>query len=356
MEQAVTKGHTVVLHLEESPEEIKLQERLFACVERMLNKLFQRYPEYRANVVFIFTSNYEPAPVVRAFCEQIFINPPNEATQARWCSRMLAKALECQVQISPNAVPCSLGDVRPLNAWWQSISHALKVQSRPSGGGVAIVEKRQDGRTCVGWKAAGDNTVAKMEPLECSNGGFFHYSTKQLESSEALDALLGKDQALKVMTVLAMSLSGTLTPAVIVLSGLHDERRATALKEMVRQLVALARDRSVRQAEVELLDLQDECKVLGNPSEIRGGLLKFIDDATNPKIKRTKQNETDVALVVAKVNAFGSLLLRELLEAGDKSRTHRLGVSKTGLVFFIDLVDQVLTPQLESRANLIISF
>ena len=100
-------------------------------------------------------------------------------------------------------------------------------------------------------------------------------------------------------------------------------------------------------------------KIAGNTSEIRGGLLKFIDDVTNPNSsKRLKQQQqskvSNVCVVIANANEFGCMLLRELLENGDKSRTHRLGISKSGLIFIICLSkDSIITPQLKSRAHFI---
>jgi hypothetical protein len=108
--------------------------------------------------------------------------------------------------------------------------------------------------------------------------------------------------------------------------------------------------------EIELLDYADEPKVLGEPGEIRGGLFRFIDDATNPKSsKKVKSDSNGLCLVCALVNEFGSMLLRELLESSEKSRTHRLGVHKRGLVFILSLTDgSQMTPQLESRSHQII--
>ena len=368
MEQAVTKGHTVVLHLEENPEDVELQTRLFACVERMLNKLFHRYPEYRANVVFIFTANYEPAPVVAAFCEQVFIQPPGPATQARWCARQLSNALGAQVKVSPGASPTSKNDIRPLNAWWMTMAHCLRTMRRAGDAGPALVERRNDGATYVGWSAA------SMQRLG-SEGPFFHFTETEGQATLAMVDALGARNATKAATVLRMGLAGTLTPAVLVLAGANSGHEG-ALDALARGLAEMAGDRPVTEMRVELLTVDDECKVLGHHSEIRGGLLRFIDDATNPRIKRPRgiynrrddddhqgdddagnagDRGPDVALVIARINAVGSLLLRELIEAGDKSRTHRLGVSKTGLVFLMSLVNESdMTPQLESRAHLVL--
>ena len=55
----------------------------------------------------------------------------------------------------------------------------------------------------------------------------------------------------------------------------------------------------------------------------------------------------------AKVNTVGQFMLRELLEASAYSKTHRLRVSKTRLLFVIQLGEgSNMTPQIKSRLHL----
>jgi hypothetical protein len=394
MEQALTKGHTVVLHLEEAPEQPDLQDALYSCVEVMLTKLYRRYPEYRSNVLFLITSNYPASPGALALGESVFVRNPSKETQIAWCRRVLKERIQasgCEIdRVEMETSPTSAtGDVRPLNSFWLSVGHALvrmyhdfhleqhmvgSINNNSTSASANANKKivfvtpsvrcnnnntsNDEGeyQIHVGWKGI-------MEDILYSHDGFFYYSRGTLSHNIMSEGnnKLGKQIHAKTRVILDMAISGYLTPAVLVLhcksssnnnnniqNKLNDA--TTTIIEALKQR-AEASQRGFVSQYVELTSHDDERKVLGDPSEIRGGLLKFIDDATNPKIKRQRK-DPDICCIVANVNEVGSLLLRELLEGGDKSRTHRLGVSKRGLVFIVTLIaGSLLTPQLESRAH-----
>jgi len=435
MEQALTKGHLVVLHLEECPASFELQDSLFVCLQKMLErKLWFRYPEFKSNVLFVFTSNYGPSPTIRGFCrEYCMLNPPTAEMQKQWLVRKLEAALSTlvfkrfqstcshqhqqhlseqesltsrlvQVAIDADAFPEATRDIRPLNAYWISLSFALgrrlsnddvSMDDRPSNQSSvknhAIILKafvrrprrRQGQSTTAAAAAVGELEIGwDHQPVETtsvvmSNDGFFYYddpiqiSAPPPSSTNRLDA--------KTRTILSMCLSGDLTPAVIVLRSPSRDWQLEMEELISSEIQSMMKDETTSfvSTSIELMEAEDESKVLGESGEIRGGLFRFIDDATNPnssfknkksdkdrlgdkddnkKRARTTMNhnkeETDVCMVKALVNEIGSTFLRELLESGDKSRTHRLGVSKRGLLFVVSLAQgSEMTPQLESRAH-----
>ena len=94
-------------------------------------------------------------------------------------------------------------------------------------------------------------------------------------------------------------------------------------------------------------------KIFGDPGCIRGGLFKFIDDHLNPNAALSKSCE--LVVVHAKINEVGAFMLRELLESSERSRTHRLGIPKTKLMFLLSLEEGMeISPQLKSRSHLIL--
>jgi hypothetical protein len=62
-EQSISKGGIVLLHLEECPQEPKLQKDLFSLVMSMVDVLLTRYPSARPALLQIVTSNYPPIEV-----------------------------------------------------------------------------------------------------------------------------------------------------------------------------------------------------------------------------------------------------------------------------------------------------
>lgn len=103
---------------------------------------------------------------------------------------------------------------------------------------------------------------------------------------------------------------------------------------------------------------------------LQGGLFKFIDDCNNPNMGREPAAEASASgaeagpsglgaqglcVVVCEVNEEGQFMLRELLEGGAQSRTHRYAINK-GQVLFIISVDEGAAVQdmTKSRAHAII--
>lgn len=60
VEQTICKDGTVILHLEEVPEDAGLQGDLCEIVEGMMTSLRGRYPAKANNIIRIYTSNYPP--------------------------------------------------------------------------------------------------------------------------------------------------------------------------------------------------------------------------------------------------------------------------------------------------------
>jgi hypothetical protein len=174
--------------------------------------------------------------------------------------------------------------------------------------------------------------------------------------------ICSNDTAAAVKAVVAMCAARWLKPAVI---AVRHGARGDAVLQHVQQCVAAMCSRG-EQAETVFVRLEgagDEDKVYGGSRCIRGGLLKAIDDVTNPNIgsaqkdampsskdtdeeritaeRRNKPNETGMEagcgaqlkqmvecggrmlVVICDVTEGGQYMLRELLEAGDASRTHR---------------------------------
>jgi len=360
MEQNLTKGNVVVLHLEESPQSTELQNLFLDCLMKMLQrKLWFRYPEYRSNVVFLWTSNYLPSEEIRRtfpLFEYCLLTPPTKEMQRKWLIRKLTCAMTIKgpevIEIDELAFPKETKDIRPLNAWWLSISHALrKIAIGDQSLTPFIRHVTSATNITIGWKK--DNQVVKEATLRTIDG-YFYYDPSAVSSS-VIDP--------KTKTILEMAIGGSLTPAVIVLKGSKSWQNELQ-RRLHRELSSMIRSDEINLAstEVELFDQSDEEKVMGESGEIRGGLFRFIDDATNPnstnkRIRRVANNQSliDLCLVMARVNEIGTMFLRELLENGDKSRTHRLGIIKKGLIFVISLAEGAdMTPQLESRAHQIV--
>lgn len=60
VEQTICKNGTVVLHMEEVPEDGDLQAELCEIIEGMVASLRRRYPTHANNIISIYTSNYPP--------------------------------------------------------------------------------------------------------------------------------------------------------------------------------------------------------------------------------------------------------------------------------------------------------
>ncbi|KAH9256635.1 hypothetical protein BASA81_005139 [Batrachochytrium salamandrivorans] len=244
LEQSLSKGHAVVMHLEESPANCELQDQLNACVHRMLRKLFVRYPEYVANVILIYTSNCEPSANLAKQCVVCHMHPPL-VQQRTWLLRKLqAKLLGVSqvVTVAADAYPPTSTDIRPLNSWWLSVSYALL---QLGGTGEAFVRATAAGLLIVGWSSTAATTQLSSED------GFFYTNNGD-----------------KTDTIFHMCQQGFLTPAVIVMQG-----TAKQLAQQEDELVARWGSQDLAMVtKVELYSQADEIKVLGDTGEVRGGL------------------------------------------------------------------------------------
>ena len=155
----------------------------------------------------------------------------------------------------------------------------------------------------------------------------------------------------RVMCLLDMCMAGWLRPGVVVLSGGRN-----AVVECVVDLAKVAASRSgdpVRVERVVLRCEQDKSLVYGHASEIRGGLFKAIDDCTN------ENNADELAgcacIVVCEVNQVGEYMLRELLDSGEMSTTHRFAIRKDKVLFVVAVEGGEPEEMTISRAHLHLS-
>jgi len=153
VEQSICKGHTVVIHLEEVPQDPALQDALFTTVRGMVDQLSRRYPKQVratlaelfaaphaltrctlasqiANVAYIFTSNYPPGAGIAAYAESIRVLAPSAAQQAAHCARMLEERVREQtgareVEVELQYVLAREDDMRPRCQWWTTLSFLI---------------------------------------------------------------------------------------------------------------------------------------------------------------------------------------------------------------------------------------
>ena len=142
----------------------------------------------------------------------------------------------------------------------------------------------------------------------------------------------GGDVGAKVATVVDMCAARWLKPAVVTAD---DGARGEDAVELVQRCAAAACGGEAATVRVRLEGPGDEDKVYGPSRSIRGGLVKAIDDVTNPNLPGAAAGAAAGAavgpagrvkrmvVVVCDVSEGGQYMLRELLESGDASRTHR---------------------------------
>lgn len=218
-------------------------------------------------------------------------------------------------------------------------------------------------------------------------------ATERLSSRDGFFHIAPALHASPLHAILDMAASGFTSPAVVFLdfsqqkenTELHhskdegpDIRRA---RDEVRLAMAAAYG-AMKAVHLRTLDVgrlgdeADKEKIYGAASKIRGGLYEFIDDTNNPNVATRlapgdcavcgpelrccadpRRGDVRVAAVFAEVTQHGQFMLRELLEAGSHSRTHRFCVRKRHLVFVLcALPGHPLTAQSASRANLVLPF
>jgi hypothetical protein len=319
LEQTVCRGGIAVVHLEEMPECKQLQRSLFALVLQLLDSILGRYPEYRANLIIVTTSNYELDETLCAYFGNrlLHVRPLDETGQRQWCRQVIGDALrsapnndddgdrQCHSEAAVAKVldaipmpPFSV-DMRPLELWKLSLRFFLQL-------GVP------------------------MSQLDVHNDYFYHR-----DGAEPLD------------TIVDMCQHRYLKPAVIVA---YDERHIEPIVERVERATA-ERGGRIHRLNVSAIDDSDKIELFGDPSSPSlGGIPRHIDQVTNPVYKRDR----DIAVVVAHASELGQFMLRELLET-NTSRTHRTRILKQRTVFIVRLFEgSLISPQLTSRSHLIL--
>lgn len=330
IEQTVCKGGIVIFHLEENPDDPSLQEQLFNQISKMVDHLVSRYPEYRANILTIMTSNYSPSQSISKQAKLLKMTPPNHKQQLKWCSMMLKdriyemlknKISRLKINLEVNVMTLQVDDLRPLEQWWRSIAFAVGSFILQHFNGNQNFEKN--------LHIIVDGELDRIEikfPIHpefpnltlFSSNCFFYYKKEFYDDSITNEFNLPSYIAPMLTTIVQMTKDEFLKPAVIILLG-EQKNRIQFVHNIRNYLLFLLRDR-LYQDELELYCEDDKGKVFGNPNEILGGLFRFIDRVNNPN---ACNGEIDrFGLIIAHVNEIGQFILRELLEPG-QSKTHR---------------------------------
>lgn len=128
-----------------------------------------------------------------------------------------------------------------------------------------------------------------------------------------------------------MCVEGHLKPGVALLSGNSHKRKS--LEEVLLNLMRERCGKKLIEARVCLRDDADQEKVYGRASQIRGGLFKLIDDCNN----LNTEGGAGMCVIVCEVNGAGQYMLRELLDSGEVSKTHRHSIRKDGVMFIVSV-------------------
>jgi len=372
LEQTIAKGHVVMFHLEENPEDPQQQMTLFEMTRKLVKTLVTRYPEYASNLLYLVTSNYAPAPAIAKEARVVLMRPPHYAKQQDWCRRMLTETIKAHAEVDVSVLlhtpPHQSEDMRNMEKWRMSvgyhISKHITKHSHPArqlaSYQVAIQNKEADGSTM-------DVSVDGLPPLVLDTTDHYFYCHPTLTSgltSEQWQGIPTCNHAV-VATLLEMYADNYLRPLVVVLTGAKGHR-ATAracLEALVRERV-----NDLHECMVSVLREQDKECVLGKTHELMGGLFRFIDEVNNParlataetiaqkeKDAHTKYRTSDAyALIIAHVNEVGQFVLRELLESGS-SDTHWQRVCKDRVMFLLDIPEgSGVSSTVQSRAHHVI--
>uniref|UniRef100_A0A7S2WJG4 Uncharacterized protein n=1 Tax=Mucochytrium quahogii TaxID=96639 RepID=A0A7S2WJG4_9STRA len=355
IEQSIAKENIAIIHVEETPRDKTMQERMFSMINSMLAHLMTKYPECPGNVIFGFTSNYEPCDLITKVAPLVTnVHPPSVQDQFKWAQEMLVDrvsselGLQVSLEIDENARPPPTEDMRPLNNWWLSIGFYSISSVSPEH--------------VLYLKSVGHNAVMVGEHLLESSDGCFYTARGQSNLN----------------AIFKMAAQGYTSPAVVIVDHSNDTIDLGKIhqrqQELQDQLTTCMKEENVhlRVANIGCLhEESDKHKVYGDPSQIRGGLFEFIDDTNNPHIDPSRipgdchvcgldsctadKGATRVAAIFATVTETGQFMLRELLETSSKSRTHRLSIRKQHVIFILSaLPGHPLTPQSLSRAHLLL--
>ena len=211
------------------------------------------------------------------------------------------------------------------------------------------------------WDPPAGDAAAPLAPLRLvsSDGFFFH--PRRAGGGEAATAAVagggatgeavlreaGWAQAPRATacSLLAMVDAGFLAPAVVCLAGgtaAARDRYCVALGAAMRARYGAA---GLHVEELAAREEGDKALIVGEKHELNGGLFQVIDRAAR------HPGGVQTVLVVARVNAVGQFLLRELIEDGD-SRTHRQAVSLRRVLFVLSVDEGCeVAAQTRSRAH-----
>eukprot|EP00754_Rhynchopus_humris_P002203 Rhum_TRINITY_DN11216_c0_g1::Rhum_TRINITY_DN11216_c0_g1_i1::g.43391::m.43391 len=358
IEQNISAGHMVILHLEENPEDPAVQVQIDATITLVFQKLTRRYPAYSRHVMVVTTSNHPLADGLRPFYgPPLVLASPSADERARWVASQVSLTANAST-VSPDPVAAAaaaahtsssplvvdipvvpgVSDMRLLTMFAASMGYAVRrhflrrhAQERRE---VSVVRDEDcPGGESLWTLSNGAHTarVACSARFVCCDVSSEDAERRQCES------------------VVRMAAEGILSPGVIVV---RSEAAEAAVPMVEACYGAELGGGGLVEERLTLLEAADSVKVFGSPREIRGGLFKTIDDNNCPNA----EGYFNYVVVHARVTEAGQFILRELLEQGDMSRNHRLGVRKSGVLFVLtlDSPDTVITPQVQSRAHLVL--
>lgn len=356
LEQGLSKGHVVVFHLEEVPEDPRLQDQLIGMCQGMIKTLVNRYPECASLVFTLYTSNYSPSPSLKV--PSIELKYPSAVLLQNWFvsgihSLVLSHfAPPSLIEAPPPSAPVASSVHSLHSAAWLSmfLTHPLtfstedtrNIVTSQSSIAFAVVNALRSNWTATGrvqvsltFKGTHACTVhiaygegvSHALTLSSDNGYFFFAQSAEF-------------------ALMRMTAEGFLKPGVLVLQA----SPSTSLTQRLGHFRALLADESHELTELVVMEEKDKELVFGHHSEIRGGLFKYIDDFTNPA--SPTRLSSGLLVVILHVNELGQFAVRELLEEG-VSTTHRLRLHKDRLLFVLAVSGEV-SPPVQSRAHVVL--
>jgi hypothetical protein len=375
VEQTLCKNGFVIVHLEENPEDQALQTELFALVHSMLNKTFDRYPDKRGQVIVVFTSNYEPSPEIRSLVGGergvMELQAPGPEVRTEWCQRSITglmqrtaarggvKAPAFEVDVA-SVLPTRV-DMRQLDAWKQSVGYFLTqhVAARGASGeswGCERVLIHLSPVGVGGLRLRCEFTDALSgarcsQPLELfSADGILMCPVEYKARIRANDALSG-DTQMRLLALSEMVRREFIKPGVVVVQGGNSGARAAEVKRISHSLGWMCGPATtLTSLSLQARHDEDKASITGDPDPTYGRLPRFISSINGPA-----QSKDALGVVLVECNVHGQFILREYLES-DVSRTHVTAVRKERVLFVLNLDDgQALSPQVRSRANVILS-
>lgn len=359
MEQTISRGGLVVLHLEENPADADLQQQFFELVQKMVKKLESRYPEYRNHVVFAFTANYPAIESLHTHAAPVLIHPPDGNTQRIWCERTLEQTLNekrddaLTIRVKLSTSPPHDNDMRKLERWRRCLAFLVTMHLEENADSV---DTRQDlsieiggEERCLSVSFPG-SSISQLS-LKSLDSYFFFSADGRLAHSDLLtESGVASELHPRILSVVHMLKHDFIKPAVFVLTGPKPARDAVqnAILRLSRNVFGEGNYSELCfEARVE----DDKASIFGDPDPSNGPLQRFIDGINNPIYEKDKH----FALINAHVNEWGQFMLREVLEPSD-SQTHVTVIRKERLLFVVSIDDDSsVSAQMESRAHDIIA-